>query len=274
MPDFSCLWTSRRPLRPGAFLKAAALAGLLGAACPAAAQAVPAAAQAVAPWRLGVAGLPPAPVPGAKDRTPARIEVLAGQAGGAADLRAVDRDQAAAQLRQAALDGWVGVWPAEASLPPGVRREPLDWSASPMAIMRTDTDIHAWADLAGRTVCLSADGRYVGELAARQGAIEQVYPSATDALLALRIGQCDAAVQDEDFLRQLLKFPEWKKFSAQLAPYRRATLAQLSRADLPDDAARALRQAVAPGQLRQLAQQQAKSIAFEVYLDQAVPDCH
>lgn len=227
-------------------------------------------------WVLGVAEVPAPQAPGAKVRTTARIEVLAGQQGqGSAPLQAAAPGQAAQQIADGVLDAWVGVLPGEgAALPPGVHAAALSWSASPMAIMRTDTDIHAWSELSGRTVCLSADGRVSGELTARFGAIEQIYASATDALLALRVGQCDAAVQDEDFLRQLLTFPEWKKFSAQLAPYRKAELVRLTREDLSAPRKAAVRQATSPERLRELARRQARDIAFEVYLDQTVPDCH
>lgn len=262
---FSVAWVSSLSRRL-AVIQAVVIAGLMGPVFT-----LPAMAQESGGWRLGVAAVPVVPLPGAKPRTSARIETLVGQV---AFLRAVAQDQAVVQLQQADLDSWVGVWPTGQRLPSGVQRYALGWSAGPMAIMRTDTDIHEWADLAGRTVCLSADSRHVGEPAARYAAIEQVYPSAADALLALRIGQCDAAVQDEGFLRRLLVFPEWQKFSAQLAPDRQVALVQLLRADLPADAVHALRQSVAPAQLQKLAQQQARSIAFEVYLDQTVPDCH
>jgi polar amino acid transport system substrate-binding protein len=226
-------------------------------------------------WSLGVAEVPAPRPPGAKVRTTVRIEVLAGQLGrGAAPLQAVSSEQAARQVAGGALDAWVGVWSGDDSPPEGVRVSRLAWSAGPMAIMRTDTDIHAWSDLSGRTVCLSADGRVPGELSARFGAIEQIYASAADALLALRIGQCDAAVQDEDFMKQLLTFPEWRKFSAQLAPYRQQALTRLVRDDLLAPRKAAVRQATSPERLRELAHQQARDIAFEVYLDQTVPDCH
>lgn len=232
-------------------------------------------AQEAEGWRLGVAQVPAAPVPGAKPRTPVRIEVLAMQATqGGAPVQAVALDQALTRLRDGELDAWTGVAPADAALPDGVRRRDVGWSASPLAIMRTDTDIHDWTALSGRTVCLSADGRYVGELSARFAAIEQVYPAAADALLALRTGQCDAAVADEDFLRELLKYPEWRKFSAQLAPYRKEKLTQLRRADLSAAGREALSGALSPAALRGEAREQARAIAFEVYLDQTVPDCH
>jgi polar amino acid transport system substrate-binding protein len=257
----------RRIAAGGGLSMLAGLWPLLAAAAPG--------AQPAGGWRLGVAEVPAAPVPGAKPRTPVRIEVLAAAAvDSGAPVRAVALEQAVEQLREGELDAWVGVVPDDAAVPEGVRRSALDWSASPLAILRTDTDIHAWPALAGRTVCLSADGRYVGELSARFAAIEQVYPSATDALLALRTGQCDAAVEDEGFLRALLKYPEWRKFSAQLAPYRTGVLTQLRRPDLPEAGRQALQKALAPASLRRQAGEQAKAIAFEVYLDQTVPDCH
>ncbi|CDM24680.1 putative substrate-binding protein [Castellaniella defragrans 65Phen] len=259
-----------------ASLVAGALALPRAGLAASAADAPAAAAAAGEGWILGVAAVPTPQAPGAKVRTPARIEVLAGRAEqGGSTLRAVAAGQAARQVAEGALDAWVGVWPGDDAAPPaGVRAAALGWSASPMAIMRTDTDIRAWSDLSGRTVCLSADGRASGELSARFGAIEQLYPSAADALLALRIGQCDAAVQDEDFLKALLAFPEWKKFSAQLAPYRTLTLTRLTRDGLAAPREAAMRQATSPERLRALARLQARDIAFEVYLDQTVPDCH
>ncbi|WP_323018000.1 transporter substrate-binding domain-containing protein [Castellaniella sp.] len=236
---------------------------------------LPADAQESGGWRLGVAQVPDAPAPGAKPRTLVRLEALAAQAvPDSAPLQALTLDQALERLQADQLDAWVGIVPEDAALPGGVQRRALAWSASPMAILRVDTDIHDWTALAGRTVCLSADGRFVGELNARFAAIEQVYPSATDALLALRTGQCDAAVQDEDFLRQLLTYPEWRKFSAQLQPYRKLALAQLRRADLPVSGRQALQQALSAASLQHAVQEQVKAIAFEVYLDQTVPDCH
>ena len=181
---------------------------------------------------IGVSLVPAASPPGAKVRTPARIEVLAGRKalGSGDELVAVaDPARGSAMVAQGELAGWLGA--AEGDIQgENLRLTELDYSISPMAIMRTDTDIHEWSALAGRTVCLAADGRYVGEMAARYGAIEQVYPSTTDALLGVRIGSCDAMVHDEAFLEALLAFPEWRKFSARLEPYRHVELARVTAA--------------------------------------------
>ncbi|MER1968650.1 ABC transporter substrate-binding protein [Castellaniella sp. GW247-6E4] len=225
---------------------------------------------------VGVARIPAAAAPGAKVRTPARIEVLAGRdvAGSQGTLVAVEEPTRwSAMVADGKLGGWLGVVAEGASLDESVRSVALGYSVSPLAILRTDTDIHDWRALSGRTVCLAADGRYVGELAARYGAIEQIYPSTTDALLGVRTGLCDAMVHDQAFLEALLAFPEWKKFSARLEPYRKVDLMRVTAAARPG-AVRGLLEATSPRHLAALTAGQARDIAFEVYLDQVVPDCH
>lgn len=225
---------------------------------------------------VGVAQVPAASVPGAKVRTPARIEVLAARqaVGATGDVQAVaDPGRAWALLDQGGIDGWLGV-ADPAALGPAVQASDLHYSLSPLAILRTDTDIHDWRALSGRTVCLAADGRYVGEISARYGAIEQVYPSVTDALLGVRTGACDAMVHDQAFLEALLKFPEWKKFSVRLEPYRQVSLLRVVARQAPEKALASVLKATSPSSLAALTARQARDIAFEVYLDQVVPDCH
>ncbi|MDN5844141.1 MAG: ABC transporter substrate-binding protein [Alcaligenaceae bacterium] len=222
---------------------------------------------------VALSSAPPVAAAGAKVRTPGRIEVLIARdlAGGGPDAVLVSEPDAVRGAREGV---WLGVWPDGQAVPADVRRVSLDYAVGPMAIMRTDTDIRDWKDLSGRTVCMDGNGRYVGEVAARFGAIEQIYPSATDALLAVRTGLCDATVQDDRFLHALLKFPEWKKFSADLPAYRHMDLVWATGAgDAYEDWALRM-QSHASVRIDAMTAQQARDIAFEVYLDQAVPDCH
>lgn len=155
---------------------------------------------------------------------------------------------------------------------------PLDYAVGPMAIMRTDTDIKSWAQLKGRKVCLSEGGLYVGSLAAQFGAVEMLKRAPADSLLAVRTGECDAAVHDNTMLEELVKLPEWKKFSARLpvdAP--RARLAfVVAKSDARSAAAltRVAREWSASRYPDHLVAKAVRHIAFEVYLDQDVPDCH
>ncbi|MGB6055269.1 MAG: transporter substrate-binding domain-containing protein, partial [Burkholderiaceae bacterium] len=154
---------------------------------------------------------------------------------------------------------------------------PTGYSAAPMAIMRTDTTIKHWAQLKGRVVCVAEGGRYAGWSAAKYGAIEQRYKAPADALLALRIGECDAAVHDSALLEELIKLPEWKKFSARLPAGPKTPLVLVAPRGDPSTA-RFLKQAAlewrAANMPNQWLAKAVRNIAFEVYLDQNVPDCH
>ena len=166
---------------------------------------------------------------------------------------------------------------AGAAPPPGRTIIPVGDSAGPMAIMRSDTALRSWEQLRGRKVCVSEDGGHAGAVAARYGAIEMLKPAPADALLSLRTGECDAAVHDSAMLEELLKLPEWKKFSARLPALPGRTLAFVVPANdrktiaLLRQTAGEWKEKAYPAQLMKKAVQ---NIAFEVYLDQNVPDCH
>lgn len=153
----------------------------------------------------------------------------------------------------------------------------LDYRAAPMAIMRSDSDLRRWEHLRDRKVCVAEGGNHVGDSARRYGAVEIVHPSVTDALVALRIGDCDVMVHDSVMLEELIRFPEWRKFSRRLPPRPRGLLAVL----VPEgDAATATRVQAVVDQWKEerladaLVKNAVRNIAFEVYLEQDVPDCH
>lgn len=225
----------------------------------------------------------PAPfVGGDKVRTPERVatllaEELARSLGGHA--RFVEQDVATRAVPAGTVD--VAVLELRGTPPleflDAATYVPTGQVTHPMAIMRIDSDIKHWSQLKGRTVCVSEDGRYVSQISERYGAIEQVHPSPADALLALRIGQCDVAVHDDVLLKALLKFPEWKKFSSTLISDE-ATEQYFVVTAGNDEMTALLNKTVAvwqrQGHLKKLVASMARDIAFEVYLDQTVPDCH
>lgn len=154
---------------------------------------------------------------------------------------------------------------------------PSGYRAGIMAIMRTDTDIQSWDDLRGRTVCLAQGSLLAGTMQARYGVTEKVFRAPADSLLDLRIGGCDAAVHDSTMLAALLEFPEWQKFSARLPVQDERDLVFVVDAGFAS-AVELLQNQVAQWQetelLPKLTRQAAQDIAFEVYMDQEVPDCH
>ena len=161
--------------------------------------------------------------------------------------------------------------------PQGMTVVPIDYRAAPMAIMRTDTTIRRWEHLQGRKLCVAAGGNHIGTLARKYGAIEQVYPSPTDALVALREGDCDAMAHDSTMLEELIRYPEWKKFSARLRGNQRSTLAFLVPSQDSAEIS-TLRQVAYEWDAKSvpdaLVKKTVRDIAFEVYLEQDVPDCH
>jgi polar amino acid transport system substrate-binding protein len=152
----------------------------------------------------------------------------------------------------------------------------LVMKSRPQAIMRSDTDISSWDDLAGRSVCVSEPDGHKG-YAVRYGAREKVYPATADALLGLRTGQCDAVVIESTLASALLTLPEWKKFSATLPPGQGRDLIAIIQTDRPgaDELLhRQLLELASERNLNTLYAGLARDIAFEVYLDQVVEDCH
>jgi polar amino acid transport system substrate-binding protein len=154
---------------------------------------------------------------------------------------------------------------------------PTGYATAPMAIMRSDTDIKSWEQLKGRKVCVSEGGLHAGTMAAKYGAIEKVYKAPADAFIAVRVGECDATVHDSAMLEELVKYPEWKKFSARLPAGPQSPLVFVVPASDKKSAA-FLRQVAADWKATDHVDKSMKTavrnIAFEVYLDQNAPDCH
>lgn len=226
----------------------------------------------------GIGYLAPAYRAGAKFRTPETMDsALAEEVAKRLQVTPAAVHATPAQAARVLGSGDADLLLASTAAVDGAAIVQTGYAAGPMAIMRSDTDIKRWEQLKGRTVCLSEGGRYVGTIAARYGAVEKVLRAPADSLLALRTGRCDAAVHDDVMLEELLKLPEWKKFSARLPAVQRTPLVFAVPAS---DAASVafLRQVAndwrASGFLEQLNRKRARNIAFEVYLDQDVPDCH
>jgi polar amino acid transport system substrate-binding protein len=261
------------------WLRAFMLAALALLCLPAAAENRLAQAQQRQQLLVGVARVEPAYVAGAKFRTPEGIEqMLAQDLAQRLQIRLTTRLIDPAQRNSHPATDFQLV--ALADNDPLYRTAtviPTGYSSGPMAIMRTDTAIKSWPQLKGRTVCVLDGGPYAGTLTAQYGAIEQRYKAPADSLLALRTGACDAAVHDSAMLEELIKLPEWKKFSARL-PARSHRALVLIAGSSDTATAHFLQQAVADWRARHSVQQfltkSVRNIAFEVYLDQNVPDCH
>lgn len=232
---------------------------------------------------LGMGHLPPSYQAGAKFRTSEAIDMALAQSiakAAGTQLKTVRAESEKGMPLLAA--GKIDALIASSSLSGGKGDRTLlaisaGYAAKPMAIMRTDTTIKTPDHLRGRKVCVSEGSPHVGTIAAKYGAVETVAKAPADSLLAVRTGACDAAVHDSALLEELIKLPEWKKFSAYLYLGPATEHAIHVRRD---DArtVNAVKSAVSEWQrtdfIPQEIKRMARHIAFEVYLDQNVPDCH
>jgi polar amino acid transport system substrate-binding protein len=81
------------------------------------------------------------------------------------------------------------------------------------AIFPVAAGIRSWNDLRGKVVCLSQGSNYAKPLTAEFGATVKGFKSSSESLLALRGGNCVAAVHDAILLNPLTNSnPEWKDY--------------------------------------------------------------
>ena len=104
------------------------------------------------------------------------------------------------------------------------RAEILGYAPTPFyrvggaAAVRKDSGITQWADLRGKPVCVSQGSSFAKPLSTEYGAQVQGYKSSSDSLLALRGGNCVAAVHDSTLIHPLVnKNSEWSQYAAPIA---------------------------------------------------------
>ncbi|MGE8614908.1 MAG: substrate-binding periplasmic protein [Achromobacter veterisilvae] len=230
---------------------------------------------------VGVPYLAPPPEAGAKIRTPdgldaAMADRLGQSLGLPVRLRQLPPEQASAALAAGEVD--LALADDTAGLPASVAVQPTGYAARPKAVIRSDTRLRRPADARGRSVCMAEAATASRALAQSWGAVVRTYRVPSDALVAVREGSCDIGLVDDAVWDPLIRFPEWKKFSSTLAAdgARRERVWLLS-ADDPasrDWLGQEMRAWDRAGAWKAMTAKWARDVAFDVYLDQEVPDCH
>ncbi|WP_419195609.1 ABC transporter substrate-binding protein [Bordetella petrii] len=161
---------------------------------------------------------------------------------------------------------------------PDVLAVPAGYAARPKAVIRSDTQLESWKQVQGHSVCMATAAFQAQELAARWGATVRTYRVPSDALVAVREGACDIGLVDDAMWSPLMKFPEWKKFSSTLPADgpRAERIWLVSARDRAGAAwlADAMQDWRGQGAWKGMTDKWARDVAFDVYLDQEVPDCH
>ncbi|MFD4836865.1 transporter substrate-binding domain-containing protein [Achromobacter sp. NPDC058515] len=230
---------------------------------------------------VGVPYLAPPPVAGAKIRTPEGLDAAIAERLGASlglPIRLVQlpSGEAASALAAGRVD--LVLADRAGGQPEAVAVQPTGYAARPKAVIRSDTRLRQAADVRGRSVCMAEAATAARALAQSWGAIVRTYRVPSDALVAVREGACDIGLVDDAAWEPLVRFPEWKKFSSTLAAdgarHERVWLLaagdQASRAWLGQE----MRTWDRAGAWKAMATKWARDVAFDVYLDQEVPDCH
>lgn len=144
-------------------------------------------------------------------------------------------------------------------------------------LMRSDTGLRHWRQFDGQVLCVTVANTGAQALAHVLGARVEVFEAPAQALIAMRTGQCDAAVHDAVLVEALRVKAEWRKFSATLdarppTPLQLALMAD--RPELETALHAALVALDSSANWRRRVDKWASNVAFEVFFDQIGPDCH
>lgn len=151
------------------------------------------------------------------------------------------------------------------------------YASEAAALTSSEEGVVGWGELAGESFCVTVGSPHASVVAARFGGIARNYPSAAQALIGLKLGECRAVVDDHLLLKEIASLPEWRRYNRLLPalPEAQSTL----RIDANDAAVgRRLEQLVsawrADGQLATLTQHWIDEVAFQAYVLADTLDCH
>lgn len=192
------------------------------------------------------------------------------------ELLSLPAGQAQAALGGGEVDALL-VRASPAGLSPGAKQVDTGFKTGLDVLMRSDTTIRRWDQLAGSTLCVTSAHAEAQALADALGVRTLSFEAPAQALVAMRTGQCDASLHEAALLEALRGKDEWRKFSASLGARQPAVLQLVLPPENPAVEAalrRALKALDGSAQWRRRAEQWASNVAFEVFFDQIGPDCH
>lgn len=275
----------------GRLLRLAALAGLSammvsGNATEPAPQQAFQAAYARGELIVGIPYLEPTAVAGAKIRTPERLDAamathLAERLKLPLRLRQIPAEHAKNMLEAGQVDTVIidrAIDLDELLTELGMLDVATGYATQSKAVIRSDTALRNTRDIAGHSVCVSQAAVSAQTWARQRGATVHIYKVPSDALVAVREGQCDLSFVDDAVWLPLMRFPEWRAFSATLpgggSRMERHWLLPASSHESQAWLKREMRAWKSQGVWKTFGDKWARDVAFDVYLDQEVPDCH
>ena len=149
--------------------------------------------------------------------------------------------------------------------------------AVPAGLTAAETDAVSWSSLSGHPFCVAAGSPHASLVAARFGGVPRVYPSAAQALIGLKLGQCKVVVDDQVLLEQIAGLPEWRRYNRLLPPLDDAAV-ELRVAAVDKPLQQRIDQVISsePGKerLSEITQYWVDEVAFQAYVLADTLDCH
>src|SRR5690606_15178639 len=111
----------------------------------------------------------------------------------------------------------------------------------------------------------------------RFGAIARVYPSVAQPLIGLKLGECEAVVDNRLLLEQIAELPEWRRFNRMLSGLKDAEVelrVQSEDTTLQRQIERVMASNRGSKMLSEITQHWIDEVAFQAYVLADTFECH
>ncbi len=151
------------------------------------------------------------------------------------------------------------------------------FSSDVAALVATDGGPDKWDALRGRPFCIVAGHPYTDTVRTRFGGVAREYPSAAQALIGLKLGECAAVVGERLLLDQIAALPEWRRYNRQLPALDQAAVTlrvEATDAALSDRISAVMASAAGREQVAAITHHWIDEVAFQAYVLADTLDCH
>ncbi|MBA1272872.1 transporter substrate-binding domain-containing protein [Stutzerimonas azotifigens] len=145
------------------------------------------------------------------------------------------------------------------------------------ALTAAQGGIERWDQLREKPFCVTQGSPYGPQVVERFGGRMREYPSAAHALIGLKLGECQAVVDDNRLLADIAPLPEWQRYNRLLPAFAEVVVtlrAATNEAALQTQVGERLETWRRDGSLDQLIQHWIDEVAFQAYVLADTLDCH
>lgn len=151
------------------------------------------------------------------------------------------------------------------------------YSSDIAALTAAEKGPAAWSDLDGKVFCVAEGSPYAPVVESRFGGTARSYPSAAQSLIGLKLGECQAVVDDRLLLQQIATLPEWRRYNRLLPSFEDASVSLRIEAHdsvLQQRLSHAASSEQGKEALVNVTQHWIDEVAFQAYVLAETLDCH